>query len=555
MAEIRLESYQTFTAPRINTGAEKIGEAIASAGRSIGRGVDEYARNARQRQKEEEQRALAEQKKAQEQQEARDRIVAADKLGGIQREYTRQVNELDRTFIGVKSSKEYENAKKRIFDNLMAKESKNLTDTVSKEMQKSGKTWLNARLLSDLEKAYKDEAEAANAAATSYADNALMTGAAYGEDADPAGAQIAYGMTRQELKNFADKMMENSDIPMKEFDANYMMAFLTGAAKSNNPELAWDMSKPENLAAFMNKDYEKEKGYFDTLSTNLRKHLEKPLEYGRNKLAIETKRAENEKKINDSIAFMNNPIILGSMMDEKKPLSTEEMLSTVTEEDAKEYQKTGTNARIDELKSIIYKNSSNVGTGKVPVYDLHELIRQVSSITAGVDGDVDNQLLKAYYANNYLSERDASPEQIKTFNNVIAKALTDKNFKQGIAKMAGKPSFDTLFNKTTPTSFTSKQEQMNEYVQEIGRDAYFGFMDLMASGDYDGAYDFYDSKFREAYDYVKSDILDVNYVKKSLEKMGYAMVELNGNMTKIVGRDQNGEYIIENTGRKINGGY
>lgn len=541
MAEqIRLESYQTFTAPDVNTGSEKIGQALASGGKALGAGLQRGINEAERQKEEAQKKAEAEQKKAEEQQVARDRIIATDRLGNLQRDYERQVHELERTFVGSKSSKEYEEAKKNIFDKLMAKESKNLNDTVAKEMQKSGKSWLNSRLLSDLEKSYKEETEMANEAASSVANNALGAGVALGKDGNISGAQVAYGMTREQLKNFADAMAENSDVPVKEFDANYMMAFLNGVARSDNPDLAWDLSKPENLASFMGKDYEKDKSYFDSLSTNLQKHLEKPIEYGKNLLARENKQAQDQQKISDAVSFMQNPVLFGSL------ITREDVDEALTDTPAK---------KIKEAQKEMYLNSGKVGDGNVSVNDLYNSIRQVTSITVDPNGNVDNELLKAYYGYNDLVDKGASPEQLQAYTKVVSKALTDKNFKQEIATMAGKPSFDILFNKTTPTSRTSKQEKMDEYVNEIGRDALVGFMDLMASGDRNGAYDYYDQKFREAYDYTKSDILDVDYVKKNLEKMGYAMVKLNGNMTKIVGRDQNGEFIIEKTGSKINGGY
>ena len=709
MANVRLESYEVHSAPRSNTGAENIGRAIQSVGDDIGRGIAQGGRESERRRNEmireiqaadevEAKRQAAEDKAAQEQQEARDRILAADKLGGVQREYTRRVKELERTFVGAKSSPEYEKQKKAIFDELLSGASGGMSDKVSKDMQKSGKTWINSQLLADLEKSYKEEAEAANAAASNYANNAIASGAAYGENGDIESAKVAFGMTRQELKNFADKMAENSDLPMKEFDANYMLSFLTGAAKSDNPELAWEMSKPEYLADFMGKDYEKDKNYFDTLSKNLRQHLEKPLEYGRNRIALEKQKEINQVKTNEALDFMNNPVIMGGRLETvvqknkfgdvstfkdfydmhkgrypeydpfkgnqklqsahktykdkgadssefqdalntmsatekfafykgldrlkesglayrinelglaedavdlafnrvdkliKAGVSEEDALEqifsefstgriktdvnasdfknvrlvdlykNITPEEAEEYIKNGA-SKTDIIRAQaekLYENSGNVGDGSISNADLHNLMKQVAGITIDENGDVDNNLIKAFMARNYIQDHNASPEQIQTFNKVIEKALTDKNFKDGIAKLANKPSFDDMFAKTHGTSkvsgiggfFRSRQDDMNDYVENVGRDAYIGAMALLAAGRPDDAMAYYDQKVRQAYDFVKSDIIDTEMVNRVLAAGGKPIVPVNGQMSEIVGRDNNGEYILRNTGRKVNG--
>ena len=709
MANVRLESYEVHSAPRSNTGAENIGRAIQSVGDDIGRGIAQGGRESERRRNEmireiqaadeaEAKRQAAEDKAAQEQQEARDRILAADKLGGVQREYTRRVKELERTFVGAKSSPEYEKQKKAIFDELLSGATGGMSDKVSKDMQKTGKTWINSQLLADLEKSYKEEAEAANAAASNYANNAIASGAAYGENGDIESAKVAFGMTRQELKNFADKMAENSDLPMKEFDANYMLSFLTGAAKSDNPELAWEMSKPEYLANFMGKDYEKDKNYFDTLSKNLRQHLEKPLEYGRNRIALEKQKEINQVKTNEALDFMNNPVIMGGRLetvaqknkfgdvstfkdfydmhkgrypdadpfkDSEKlqaayaiykdkgsdsqefqdllnTMSSEEITAfnngldelnkpgltdrinelglaedavdlafnrvdklikagaseedalaqifsefstgriktdinasdfknvrlvdlykNITPEEAEEYIKNGA-SKTDIIRAQaekLYENSGNVGDGSISNADLHNLMKQVAGITINENGDVDNNLIKAFMARNYIQDHNASPEQIQTFNKVIEKALTDKNFKDGIAKLANKPSFDDMFAKTHGTSkvsgiggfFRSRQDDMNDYVENVGRDAYIGAMALLAADRPDDAMAYYDQKVRQAYDFVKSDIIDTEMVNRVLAAGGKPIVPVNGQMSEIVGRDNNGEYILRNTGRKVNG--
>ena len=100
---------------------------------------------------------------------------------------------------------------------------------------------------------------------------------------------------------------------------------------------------------------------------------------------------------------------------------------------------------------------------------------------------------------------------------------------------------------------TAKDDDV-DYVEDLGRQAYMGAMNLMIQGQPEQALAYYDKYVAKAYDFIKKDVIDVDYVKRELAKTGSAMVELNGNMTKIVGRLPNGEYIIEDTGEKINGG-
>lgn len=759
---VRLESYTVANIPRSDTGADQIGRAIADAGRSIGQGISRVQNRMEAGQAQRRKQAISDaeaaaksardaEQKAKEQQQARDRIRAVDKLGSIQRDYIRGVQELDKTWIGSKTSPEYERAKKDLFNGLLAAQGGGLDEQVNKELQKSGKTWLNSQLLSDLKDAYKEELRMAEEAASNYANNAITAGAALGEQGDLERAQVAYGMTREELKNFADKTARDSNIPMKEFDANYMLSFLSGAAKSN-PNLAYDMSSPQNLASFMNRDYEKDKGYFDTLSANLRKHLEKPIEYGRNKLALDQKRLEDDAKIQETIDFLNNPIIKGPnletvqqrnkfgdvsvfkdlyytskgwnsdsnitdminalgldediaeieyfdnidkyikqgmeadqaiqrVFDEHKnnpfktadtlksfyeqfkgfdsgltdkindlglaedvvslafdrvdklikagadeddalqqiftefssgrakhdvtaaelrqstgsedgtlierigdtalfnkkggrPIRRVDLYKNITPEEAEEYIRKGASRKeiLQAQAEKLYDNSGRVGNGDISNGDLHYLVKQVAGMTIDENGDVDNNLIKAFMARNYLQEHNASPEQINTFNNLISKALTDKNFKDGIAKLANRPSFDDLFAKTPGSSartidkygnistwkgvgsmFRSKQQDMNDYVENIGRQAEMGAMALLANGQVEEALEYYDQQVRAAYDFVKSDIIDTTLVNKVLANGGKPIVPVNGMMTEIVGRDSNGEYILRTTGRKVNG--
>lgn len=696
---VRLGSYTVNGAGTVDTGAEKIGNAIQSFGKSIGRGIQDLGdkketekllevKAIQDADKAEAKKQAAELKAAEEQQKAIDDIRAADALGKIQREYVRQSEDFNKTFIGSRTGKEYEEGKRNIFNTLIENAAPNLSKEAQVSLKKSGTNWLNSQLLSDLEKAYKEEAEAANVAAQSVAKDALISGASLGESGDLFGAKVAFGMTREALKNFADKMAENSELPMREFDANYMLSFLTGAAKSDNPELAWEMSKPENLADFMNRDYEKDKEYFDTLSVNLRKHLEKPLEYGRNRIKLEVQQEINNAKINETMDFLNNPIIMGADLEtvrqknkfgdvstfkdmydiskgkydednskfaeiyekeKNQTLKTDELsfeelrayndwkkngggkgltdmindlgiaedaagiafgkvdklisagvpedealetvykefstgrikvdatsedfknvrfidtLKNITPEEAQEYINKGVSVRdiIKAQAEKLYDNSGKVGDGSISNADLQYVMKQVLGMTVDENGNVDNNILKAFYARNYLQDHNASQSQIDTFNKTIYKALTDKNFKANIAKLANRPSFDSMFAKTNGTSkvggvagfFRSRQDDMDAYVDNMGKTALLGAMAYLNNGDVDSALQFYDEKVREAYDYVKSDIIDTTMVNKVLSEGRKPIVYVNGQMSEIVGRDNNGEYILRNTGRKVNGDF
>lgn len=641
---IKLESYSTATPVKTDSGADQVVKAVKDMGNAIIEGVTDFAQRKQKRQllaKEEEfdtlkQQTESEHKAAIEQQEARDRILAVDALGQAQREYTRRVAELDKVYVGSKTAPEYEQEKKAIFDDIMNAAGTGLSAKALKDMHKTGKSWINAQLLSDLEKAHREELEAANAAAQRVADDSLTTGEALGQAGDIAGGIIAFGMTRDELKNFADKMAANSDVPMKEYDANYMLAFLSGAAKTN-PDLADVMSKPENLAGFMGKEYEDDKEYYDKLSANLRKHLEKPMEYGRNLLKIEAEKQRNALKTQEALDFMNNPIVMGAMLDTRKKdniFGTDEELSVyyktykdgdkenvdenkktafekidtlidagATEEDAvksvfNEYSSgtiTGVDVSAEDFKNVksidllknitpaeaeqylkdgvsakdiiqaqaqkMYENSGKVGDGRISNADLHNVIKQVASITLNESGSVDNNLVKAFMARNYLQDHNASPQQIDVFNKTITQALTNSDFKNGIAKLANMPTFDSMLNNAWGSSkltgiagwFRSQKDDMTDYIENQGRNAYIEAMGYLAAGDPDTAMATYNQRIREAYDFVMSNVIDVNMVNRELERGICPIVSLNGTSVMITGRNGNGEFLIKTTGRKVNG--
>lgn len=269
--------------------------------------------------------------------------------------------------------------------------------------------------------------------------------------------------------------------------------------------------------------------------------MDKAIEQQKNIKEKEEVVLDNKTRIANSLAFLDNPIIYRAKLD-----------------------RAGIKVDNPELADEIYTLSDHVGDGKVDPKVLHQIINKVASIT--VDDQetsvVDNNILKAYEADKALREAGANEAQLTAFHKTLEKAMTDTAFKQSVAALANKPSFDNMLlstpmggrRRTGLGALASKKDEDTEFVNKLGKEAYFEAMELMANNQPEEALSLYDTRIQQAYDYVKRDIIDVDYVKRELEKMGYAMVELNGNMSKIVGRLPNGEYIIEDTGEKINGG-
>lgn len=558
---IALENIQTFNAPNVDTGSEYIVRGVQSAVSDIESGVKQLLKNDKNRLMSEVERIrendelqakkiAAEEKRAKEEQEARDEIRAEDELGKVQRNYLRAVQDLDKNWLGDKTSQEYENEKKAIFDELLSNVEGIVSPDVSKKMKKSGKDWINAKLYADLTQAYKDELKAAEDSFNNIVQDSQNNAFIAGQMEDiPAGA-ANFAMKYETLKNYADKTAKDDGV-LKQFSKDYMKSFISGVAE-NNPEMAEKLITPEALAWFTQGNYEKDKDYYDKLSSDLSNDLSKAIQFGKNKKQIEDTQKEYDDITNATIGYMNNVI----------SQTPDELIAKIRED--KPFKK-----QLSDALYVAHQNSDKVGKGEINPNVLAGAISSVSDITIDKNGNPEDNLYKFVMTHNALVASGASPEQISIYRQFAEKALTDDNFKRQIANMANKPSFDTLFNNTTGSSKPkyqepisilksmagTRQEDMNKYVEQMGREALLGFMDRMTAGKVDEAYDFYDKVFQEAYDYVKSDIIDVNYVKKNLEKLGYAMVDLNGQMTKIIGRGQNGEYIIESTGGKINGGY
>ncbi len=273
----------------------------------------------------------------------------------------------------------------------------------------------------------------------------------------------------------------------------------------------------------------------------------------------ELNRLHNQERLNNSLAFMDNPIIYRANLS-KIESDPERRLPNDNPE---------INKKLDEKADEIYSLADKLGNGQIDPATLRLMVMKVASVTVDDEDTsiVDDNILKAYEANIALTKAGANKDQLQQFNHLAMSAITDNTFKQSVAALASKPSFDTMFlNKGARNSiFGTVKEEDTRMVERIGRDAYMTTIAALneASAIEDDqqrakamaqALAYYDTQVQKAYDYIKRDIIDPEYVKNALAQNGYALVELNGNMSKIVGRLPNGEYIIEQTGEKINGG-
>lgn len=411
-----------------------------------------------------------------------------------------------------------------------------------------------AQQRADTKKNAKEYADGLKDSIATDFSNVLANNAAAPEDKRPVDVEI-YNKDREELARVAD--LKDDD------DNNYF-----------EPEAREEMERPvyalmSGLQEFLDpKSLEEieqwEKDYFDNKDSFVAETgvdnetydgMKKIIEQAKNARKLDIQRDINRKRIANCLSFMDNPTIYAARLSRVPGAIS---VSAETDSDLDLTKK------LDEAAKDIYDLSDKVGDGKIDQATLQQIIRKVASITVD-DLDpsiVDNNILKAYEADKALKLAGADKEQIDLFHSALEKAMTDTTFKQSVAALANKPNFDTMLSNTPYSGRTrtglgalrSKREEDTEYVNKLGREAYIAAMRLIVDeGKPEEALSLYDAYIQKAYDYVKRDVIDPNYVKQQLENMGYAMVELNGNMSKIVGRLPNGEYIIEDTGEKING--
>ena len=315
------------------------------------------------------------------------------------------------------------------------------------------------------------------------------------------------------------------------------------AQKSLSELEQWENNKFNNKKEFVN-----DTGIDDDTYTA----MQKSIEFYKNVKKREIIKEHNQERIGNSLSFMDNPVIYKANFQR-----ADGSIFNIDPETDEEFE---ISKKLEEQANQIYSLSDKVGDGKVDPLTLQMISRQVASITVDDENTsvVDNNILKAFEADMALRKAGADRDQLATFHKLTQLAMTDTGFKQSVAALANKPRFDdTMFLRKASRSMGILRPQSEDdkaFVENKGREAYFGAMQLMIEGNPAEALAFYDSKVQEAYDFIKKDIIDVEYVKNALANQGYAMVELNGNISKITGRLPNGEYIIEETGETLNGG-
>lgn len=543
--------------------------------------------------------------------DASDKLVASDMAGRLKSDLLRWNLDQRASNPTTIDSREHESAMRAEYERLSKKYSVGLGEAGMSEFKSKTQDSVNTFINNDIKWAYEQKVKQGEAAARSSAMQIEQTSGLYGANGDILGYKDNYSKESENLRKYMNNVSpENTNKAMIELGANSVKSFVSELAQKDpvaakniieNPEmfkeivpeeLIQDLSESvhsakeqqlketrvllnagianekdskkkkelEKKKKQVEKDIEKlgETDYADEaiegLRQDLKKSVDKSIDYKINLMKAEEEKMKNQIRVENSLAFMDNPIIYRAKVGDEQLLN---------EETYKNFPKLKT------LQNEIYDLSDKVGDGNVDPVVLHKIVEQVASITLGDDGNTDVNILKAFDAELALRKAGANPEQLQTFHKLTANAMTDSEFKTKVAALASKPNFDTMFleNKASrdrsllsPASWvrTAKEDDI-AYVEKMGREAYLGAMERLSNPEnpmaLEEALKFYDDKVAEAYDFIKRDVIDVDYVKNQLAKMGHAMVELNGNMTKIVGRLPNGEYIVESTGEKVNGGF
>lgn len=422
--------------------------------------------------------------------------------------------------------------------------------------------------------------------AKAYA-NVLQNQAAKAEDKRPIVNNI-FIQQASELKDLADLKNDKGN------DA------YTAQEKDNIANIAavqLDSSKQffEDMLANDNDDLENSREYLKDITENPVSFKNQTLmpdnvydaykSYAEQRIDQQQNLINNRRKIDNHLAFLDNPIVNKAKIDKaiysvdpsgmdlgkfgERAFEARSMLNEVAEKDMPEDE---TDKKLEEVANEIYSIADKVNDGDVPLDVLKLGIMKIASVTVD-DKDpsiVDNNLLKAFEGYLAWKKAGANQKSLDEYNKAARLAITDNTFKQAVAALAAKPDFDTMFlhkgghhSLFLEHPFRSIRDEDTAVVEKIGRDAYLDTMDMLSYAAQaeteqqkaqivSNALSYYDSQVQKAYDYIKRDIIDVDYVKNSLAKMGYAMVDLNGHMSKIVGRLPNGEYIIEETGDTVN---
>lgn len=609
MVDIVRRKNASFVSPDVSSGAEakaklfnKIGSTIESIGGKVQKQQEQkesdYLDNVKSNLKSA-QKQLADQKKAF---DASDKLVASDMAGRLKNDLLRwnlAQRENNPSYIG---TREHESAMRAEYDRLANKYNVGLGEVGMADFQEKTQGYVNTFLDNDIKWAYQQKIKQGEESAKASAQQIEQTAALHGANGDIQGFKDSYAEMSAPLGEYIGTASpENASKAMGELGQRSLTSFVMGVAETDPVKAKAIVDDPEifkgvvpdemlqtasdamlkqqegaikdqivllNAGIANEKDKKKKKQLeklkekaqeqlndlgedvsdqaLETIRQDVKKSVDKTIDYKINLMKAEEEKMKAQKRIENSLEFMDNPIIYRAKVGDEQLLNEE------------------TYKKFPELKNLqneIYDLSDKVGDGKVNPVVLHKIVEQVASITVDDMNGIDENILKAFEADVALRKAGASPEQLQIYHKLAQKAMTDTAFKLDVAALAGKPDFNTMFlDKPSRDTgllswFRTAKDDDIARVEDLGRSAYFECMALMANGEVERALAHYDDRVRQAYDFIKRDVIDADFVKKELAKMGHAMVELNGNMTKITGRLPNGEYIVESTGEKINGGF
>lgn len=568
----------------------------------------EYQEQVKQNLKTEQDRLVSEQKAF----DASDKIVAADRIGRLKNDLLRwnlSQRENNPNYIG---TPEHERAMRDEYSRLSSKYGAGLGEAGSAEFTEKTQSAVNDFISNDVKWAYRQKIKQGEESAKKIAQTMNQNAAMYGANGDVEGFKEAHKEGREQLKEYGEQTMPvGIDKALQEVDTKSAVGFLSGMAQTDPEKAKAIIQSKENLkevlpedmiqdlsnqkriaenraladkvivlnAGIANAKDKKEAKKLTKERDKVKKQIEATNDTDYDELALDDiqkqltetvgkeidyqinaqkQEIENEKavaKVDNTLAFMDNPIIYNADMSR---------VDDFIGENSRVFENPEIKQKFKEKTEEIFNMSDKVGDGQINPLVLRSVVEQVASITVGDNGQVDDNLIKALDADIELRKAGASPEQLQTYHKMAQMALTDTNFKQSVAALANKPDFNTMFLNTPSRGsgiaswFRTAKDDDIAFVENLGRQAYIESMAIMSSGQEDAmekGLANYDERVAQAYDYIKRDIIDVDYVKRELAKMGSAMVELNGNMTKIVGRLPNGEYIVESTGEKVNGTY
>ena len=613
MVDIIRRKNVDVVSPDVSSGMKATANMVSTIGKGIGSAIESYGAKKEKAdlkadadyRKQVEKNIISEQKAY----DAADKMVATDMAGRLKNDLLRWNLEQRKNNPNYIGTAEHEKRMRDEYARLSNVYGQGLGEAGKAEFKSKTESAVNEFIGNDVKWAYQQKIKKGEESAKQIAETMNKTAGMYGANGDVEGFKEAHKENRKNLKEYAETAMPvGAGKALNELDVKSINQFVSGLAQTN-PEQAkaimdsmenfkeivpdetlQDMSnqkrmadqqrlsdeviilnagianskdkkeqkkltkerdaKKKELNKIGDKDYEAES--LAELHKQVSESVGKEIDYQLNLHKKQQEEAVAGAKIENALAFMDNPIIYKANMERANDVLASSMLSPKN--------RVGKNAEIKKEEDKIYAMSDKVGDGNIDPKTLRSVVEQVASITAGDNGVVDDNVLKAFQGEVKLREAGASPEQLELYHKMAQMALTDTNFKQSVAALANKPNFNTMFldkpSKATGMRswFRTAKDDDVDYVEDLGRQAYMGAMNLMIQGQPEQALAYYDKYVAKAYDFIKKDVIDVDYVKRELAKTGSAMVELNGNMTKIVGRLPNGEYIIEDTGEKINGG-